>query len=82
MTTLSLPADDATAAAFDALPPDEQERLTLLLTAMLRAAVRSPADRLAAFRRTADALGAEAQANGWNDDLDAALLRGDFDHDE
>ena len=33
------------------------------------------------FREAADALGEQAQANGWNDELDAKLLRGDLDHD-
>ena len=28
-----------------------------------------------------DRMGQQAQANGWNDELDAALLRGDFDND-
>lgn len=38
--------------------------------------------RLEAFRRAADTTGAEAQKNGWNDELNEALLRGDLDGSE
>lgn len=79
MPTLSLPVDDATADAFRAAPDATRERLTRLVGDYLRLALSD--DGLDAYRRAADALGADARAAGWTDDLDAALLRGDLDGD-
>lgn len=79
MTVLSLPVDDATATAYRAAPPAEQDRLAGIAAALLRFALRPHPERGEALGRAADALGAEAQSRGWTDDLDAALLRGDLD---
>ena len=81
MTTLPLPVDEATAAAFESVPPDERERLARCAATFLQEMLDRRA-RSERFQEIADRLGAEAQANGWNDELDAALLRGDFDDDE
>ena len=81
MTTLPLPVDEPTATAFESAPPQERERIEQLLLALLQLSVAPKETRLEAFREAADAAGREAQANGWTDDLDAALLRGDFDHE-
>ena len=85
MTTLPIPVDDETAAAFQEAPEDTREQITQAVADYMKATVRTEqerADRSASFRRVADEVGAIAQANGRNDELDAALLRGDFDHDE
>ena len=82
MTTLPIPVDDETAAAYESATPEERERAASVASALLKASLSPRAGRLDAFRAVADATGAEAQANGWTDELDAALLRGDFDHDE
>lgn len=82
MTTIPIPVDDTAAEAFQAAPAAEQARLSSLVSALFRATLSSSEDREAQFRRAADASGREAQARGWNDELDQALLRGDFDDDE
>ena len=86
MTTLPIPVDEATAAAFQKVPADEQEEITRFLADYVRVKMRSRGqtkkERLDAFRRAADALSASAQANGWTEEMNEALLRGDFDDDE
>ena len=79
MTSLPLPVDDATATAYRAASPAERDRLAGIAADLLRFALRPRDTRGEAYRRAADALGAEAQTRGWTDDLDAALLRGDLD---
>lgn len=82
MTTLSIPVDDILAAAYESAPPEERERLAHLTTVLFRMSLLDRRSRSVRFQDLADRLGQEARANGWNDDLDAALLRGEFDHDE
>ena len=86
MTTLPIPVDEDTAAAFRDTPVDEREEITRFLTDYVRVKMRSrkqtKEERLDAFRRAADALSASAQANGWTEEMNEALLRGDFDGDE
>lgn len=82
MTTLSIPVDDATAKAYRSASEPERDTLARFAASMIRASLASRENRLQAFRDVADATGAEAQQNGWNDELDQALLRGDFDDDE
>ncbi len=85
MTTLPIPVDDETAAAFQEASKDAREQITQGVADFMKATVRTEqerAERSASSRRVADETGAMAQANGWNDELDAALLRGDFDRDE
>ncbi|WP_420456624.1 hypothetical protein [Rubrivirga sp.] len=83
MTTLpiEIEVDDATAAAFRRAPADTRDRITQFVTDYVREAVRPDDTPAARIRRIADALGREARANGWTDEDDAALLRGDFDRD-
>ena len=79
MATLSIQIDEPTAAAYDSASPEERERIERRLTTLLRASLTSKQDRIDAFVDAADVAGREAQANGWTDDLDAALLKGEFD---
>ena len=82
MTTLPIPVDEVTAAAYESASVEERERSARVAAAVIRASLvteKTPGER---FALLADRLGAEAQANGWNDELDEALLRGDFDHDD
>ena len=82
MTTLTIPIDEPTAAAYAAASDDEREQLAQRAAVLVRLALldhRSPSER---FQQIADVLGWEARSNGWTDDMDEALLRGDFDHDE
>ncbi len=79
MTTLPIPIDEATAAAYEAAPEDQRRRLAEMAAGFLSAVLLPEDERLERFRRSADALGKEARAGGWNDELDAQLLRGDFD---
>ena len=79
MTTLPIEIDDATASAFRAAAPSTQERITGFVADYLRVALLPETDRARAYHEAADALGASAGSNGWNDDLTDALLRGDFD---
>ena len=84
MTTLPIPVDDETAAAFREAPESTREEITQFVARYVRDAVRTDASEPPSSRlgQIADALGREARANGWTDELDAALLRGDFDRDE
>ena len=83
MTTLPIPVDDETASAFEAAAPRDRERFVQIAATMLKAAVRSSkrtrAEKAEALRRSADALSASAQANGWTEEMNEALLRGDYD---
>ena len=74
-----------TAAAFRAASENTRDRVSQAVANYLKEVVRTErerAERVASFERVADRLGAMAQANGWTDELDAALLRGDFDRDD
>ena len=82
MTTLPLPVDDTIAAAYAAASPEERERIEYLASVFLRVSLLDRRSRSERFQDLADRLGAEARANGWTDEMDAALLRGDFDRDE
>lgn len=83
MTTLPIPVDDETAAAFEAARPQDRERFVQVAAAVLKATVRSGetsrAEKADAVRRAADALSASARANGWTEEMNEALLRGDYD---
>lgn len=88
MTTLTIPIDSALAEAYDRATAAEREKTITLLSsfaeAMLRRALGNTlarGEQAEALKRVSDEAGAEARSNGWNDDLDAALLRGDFDHE-
>ena len=76
MTTLPLPIDDATATAYQSASPTERRRIA---QDFFRFALLPNGERTDAYRRAANALGADAQAAGWDGELDAALLRGDLD---
>ena len=80
MTTLPIQIDDATAEAFQGADEAQKHQIAMFVNHYVNAALRTRGERSAQFRAAADALGASAQANGWNDELDAALLRGDFDN--
>ena len=87
MTTLPIPVDDDTATAFHQASEDTRERIARFVASYVQGALQSDAGRTreprsARFQEIADALGREARANGWTDEMDAALLRGDFDHDD
>jgi hypothetical protein len=82
VTTLSLPIEATVADAYQRSSDDERERATAMVNTLLKAMLLpagSQREKLAAFDRAAERAAEEAQASGWNDDLDAALLRGDFD---
>ena len=82
MATLAIPVDDATAEAYRRASQAERDHLAELAAWMINASLTSGESRSESFRRVADAAGREAQDNGWNDALDAALLRGDLDDAE
>ena len=84
MTTLPIPVDDDTAAAFREASADVREQIVERVAIYVREAVRAgeTEPRSARLQEIADALGREARSNGWTDEMDAALLRGDFDRDE
>ena len=67
------------AAAFVAAEPDQRAQIERYVKRYVARALESKGERLDRFRKAADALSAEAAANGWNDELNEALLRGDFD---
>lgn len=82
MTTIPIQVDDATAQAFESAPQTIREQIALFVQGYVSRALLSKEERVELFVQVADELGRQAQANGWNDELDAALLRGDFDDDE
>ena len=87
MTTLPIPVDDDTAAAFLEASEDTREQITQFVASYVQSALQTRdfqtrEEKSAALQEAADRLSAQAKANGWNDELDAALLRGDFDHDD
>jgi len=82
MTTIPIPVDEATAQAFEAAAPTTREQIARFVQGYVARALLSKEERIELFVQVADQVGATAQANGWNDELDAALLRGDFDDDE
>ena len=79
MTTLPIQIDETTARAFEAAEPTRREQIALYVRSYIAQALLSKEERVSLFVQAADALGAEAEANGWNDELNEALLRGDFD---
>lgn len=82
MTMLHIPVEDDVAAVYESAGPQERERLALLMTSLLRASRLDRRSRSERFQDLADRLGEEARSNGWTDEMDAALLRGEFDDDE
>ena len=82
MTTLPIPVDERTANAFNSAAPSTQHRITDFVSDYLRAALLSDAEQARAYGQAADALSASAEANGWTDSLNEALLRGDLDAGE
>lgn len=81
MTTIPIEVDDATARAFRDAPAADRERLARMVQSYLADRALSGEERVERFVRAADALGASAQAAGWNAALDDALLRGELDDD-
>ena len=81
MATLPIPVDEATAEAFQNAPPDKQEEITSALAEYAKDALLRE-ERAAAVARAANTLAASAKANGWTEEMNEALLRGDFDGDE
>ena len=82
MTTIPIQIDDATAQAIASASEATREQIALLVKGYVSATVLSREARARRFREVADALGAEAAQNGWNDELNEALLRGDLDDGE
>ena len=82
MTTIDINVDEETAAAFEAAPPQKREQLLLMAAAIIRASLAEREDKAEGVRRAAEALSREAQANGWTEEMNEALLRGDFDDGE
>ena len=84
MTTLpiEIEVDDETADAFREATPETREQIALALAATLRSRLRSHAEPAEALLRTLDETSRQAQANGWTEDMNEALLRGDFDRDD
>lgn len=86
MTTLTIELDDATATALQDVPADEREQIAQFLTDYVKTAVqsreRTKRERADALVQTMKEVSAQARANGWTDEMDEALLRGDFDGDE
>ena len=78
MTTLALPVDEEIRAAYEAATEDEREHWNELAQSLLRGLLNTPEERLARFRKAADAVSAEAARNGWTEELDKQLLRGNF----
>lgn len=79
MTTIPIQVDDATARAFESAPQATREQIALLVRGYVSETILSKQERSKRFCAVADALGAEAASNGWSDDLNDALLRGEFD---
>ena len=86
MNTLPLPVDDETVAAYEAAPVEKREKAAQVAAALFKAALRTPEqtkrERVDALLRTTNELSAKAKANGWTDEMNEALLRGNFDDDE
>ena len=83
MTTLPLPVDDETVAAYEAATEERREKAAQVASALFKAALRIPEqtkrEKVDALIQTMEELSAQARANGWTDEMNEALLRGDFD---
>ena len=82
MTTLPIPVREETADAFRNAPPATQEWFSHFLDAYFGTTERTREEKAEAVERAAKSLSASAKANGWTDEMDEALLRGDLDDDE
>lgn len=88
MAFIEIPVDNDVAEAFYALPADKREEIlsfpSLLLTDLIRRSLDKPRTReesIERLKKLSDEIGKEAAANGWTDEMNEALLRGDFDHE-
>ncbi|WP_420456622.1 hypothetical protein [Rubrivirga sp.] len=85
MTTLPIPVDDATAAAFREASASARADIEQSVAEHIRQELadrRARARKADSFAAIADRLSREAEANGWTEEMNEALLRGDLDHDE
>ncbi|MDT0633256.1 hypothetical protein, partial [Rubrivirga litoralis] len=69
MTTLPIPVRDETADAFRSAPPATQEWIAHFIDAYFERAGRTRREKAEALKRTMDELSAEAQANGWTEEM-------------
>lgn len=79
--TLEIELDDQTASAYRNASPALQSKLQERIRRSIRRALLSREAIVDEFDRITTEAGAHASAQGWTDELNEALLRGDFDHE-
>ncbi len=77
--TVRLRVDDRTAAAYQSADPALRRSAETKAADALRLALLSRRELAGEFRRFTAETGAAAEERGWTDEMNDALLRGDFD---
>ncbi len=80
-TTIPLRIDARTAAAYQSANPEVRRSAETKAADTLRLALLSRKELATELRRFTAETGAAAEARGWTEEMDEALLRGDFDEE-
>ena len=78
---ITIEVDEPTASAYRKASPDVKQAAQKKAAEIIRMALMSREERADEFDRFTAQTGAHARAKGWTDEMNEALLRGDYDHE-
>lgn len=77
--TLTLPSE--LAKRYRQAPPEEQDRIKQRAEAFLQRILMTREEAAEQFKQLTEEMGAYAASQGWTDEMNETLLRGDYDHE-
>ena len=78
---LELEVDEKTATAYRNAPPEKQERAKERARESMQRVLMTKEEAAQEFKRLTKEMGAYAASQGWTDEMNEALLRGDYDNE-
>ena len=76
---LELEVDEKTATAYRNAPPEKQEQAKERARESMQRVLLTKEEAAQVFKHLTDDMGAYAASQGWTDEMNEALLRGDYD---